>query len=138
MQPAFETQKPVTKTLQAPLATIIVGKAGQPIVPPLHDVLRDSGQIEGKTRHAYKLGCRPCAGPSVQTALQHQAHPLPDIRIVPDTISGHACAAEPRHHGTCQDADAQQERHGADAMEEYLHGAILTGVCRRGASDVPR
>ena len=53
VQPAPEAQKPVTKALQVPLAIIVIEKAGQPVVPPLHDVLGDSGQIEaGKARHA--------------------------------------------------------------------------------------
>jgi hypothetical protein len=74
----------LAKTSQVALAIIIVEKARQPIVAPLHDVPGNAGQIEaGKACRGRKRRGRAGIRPSVHAAHRHQTDTLSFARNRP-------------------------------------------------------
>jgi hypothetical protein len=81
---AAEAQQRLSQALQIALAILIVQKAWQTIVAPLHHVLRNTGKLEAwKSGHAGQHRPLPYAPRSAQTAPPPHPGRQPPVRNCP-------------------------------------------------------
>lgn len=84
MQPASETQQRVAHALHVALAILVVRKAWQSIVAPLHDVLPNSGEVVAwKSGHAASIAGESLARRSVHGVCEHRPGRRSGVRNCP-------------------------------------------------------